>query len=402
MPKRTRLTDQQIAKLPRKVSRYTLPDPELIGHYLRIPPRTSRAPVAFAVIARGPNGKQVWETIGTADTTGIEPARDLARATLHRIKAGKSSNGPLGATVADTAAQWLERHVRKSGHRTAEESERIVAKYIVPRIGNRPIADVRRSDVAQMLDQIEDESGRSMADSVLKTYRAISRWLQLRDESYAPPLTTGMNRVPKTEGRRKRILNDDEIRKVWHVGATNFAGTTYAAFVKLALLTGQRRDKLHKLQWSDIHDDIWVIPTEPREKGNPGQIKLPRLTLDIIKSRPRFVGNPYVFAGSRNGHAAATLFSGTYKTEFDKLCGVSGWRLHDLRRTARSLMSRAGVQTEIAERVIGHARGELIEIYDRYDYQSEMADALKRLATLIEQIVDPQPNVVALQSRSGT
>jgi hypothetical protein len=50
-------------------------------------------------------------------------------------------------------------------------------------------------------------------------------------------------------------------------------------------------------------------------------------------------------------------------------------------------MSRAGVQTEIAERVLGHAQGELIEIYDRHSYQNEMALALEKLATLIEQII---------------
>ena len=106
-----------------------------------------------------------------------------------------------------------------------------------------------------MLDQIEDENGKSMADAVLKTYRAMSRWLQQRDESYTPPLTTGMNRVTKAEGRRKRILTDDEIRKIWHAGATNFAGATYAAFVKLALLTAQRREKLHECGGSDIHGE---------------------------------------------------------------------------------------------------------------------------------------------------
>ena len=386
MPKRSRLTDKQIAALPRKDSRYTLPDPEQIGLYLRVPPRTSRAAIAFAAIARDPAGKQIWETVGTADVVGIDQARELARAVIQRIKAGKPTGDTRGVTVADIAEQWLERHVRKNGFRTADESERIVARYILPRIGDRPIADVRRIDVAGMLDQIEDENGKPMADAVLKTYRAISHWLQQRDESYVPPLTAGMNRVTKAEGRRKRILSEDEIRKVWHVGATNFAGTTYAAFVKLALLTAQRREKLHKLRWDDIHGDTWVIPTEPREKGNPGQIKLPRLALDIIKSRPRFVGNPYVFAG-KNGHPSATLFSGTYKTDFDRLCGVKAWRLHDLRRTARSLMSRAKVQTEIAERVLGHAQDELIETYDQYDYQSEMADALERLAALVEQIV---------------
>ena len=386
MPKRSRLTDKQIAALPRKDSRYTLPDPEQIGLYLRVRPRTSRAPAAFAAVARDPTGKQIWETVGTTDNVGIDQARDLARAVIQRIKAGKPTSDTRGVTVADIAEQWLERHVRKGGHRTVGETERIVRRYIAPRIGNRPIADVRQIDIAELIDQIEDENGKSMADAVLKTYRAVSRWLQQRDESYTPPLTTGMNRVAKAEGRRKRILSDDEIRKVWHVGATNFAGTTYAAFVKLALLTAQRREKLHKLRWGDIHGDTWVIRTEPREKGNPGQIKLPRLALDIIKSRPRFVGNPYVFAG-KNGHASATLFSGTYKTDFDKLCGVKDWRLHDLRRTARSLMSRAKVQTEIAERVLGHAQDELIQIYDQHDYQSEMADALERLAALVEQIV---------------
>lgn len=99
------------------------------------------------------------------------------------------------------------------------------------------------------------------------------------------------------------------------------------------------------------------------------------------------VGNPHVFAG-RDGSASAAILSGTYKTIFDKLCGVSDWRVHDLRRTARSLMARAGVQTEIAERVLGHAQDELIETYDQYDYQSEMADALERLAASVEQIVD--------------
>jgi integrase len=387
MPKRTRLTDSQVAALPRKPNRYTLPDPEQIGHYLRVPARSSRAAIAFAAVARDPSGKQIWSTVGTAGSISIEQARGLAREAIKGIKAGRPSSEPGNATVRDVAEQWLERRVRKDGFRTADESERIVAKYLLPRIGDRPIADVRRIQIAEMLDEIEDQHGKAMADAVLKTFDAISRWLQQRDESYVPPLTKGMARVSKVEGRRKRILSDDEIRKVWHAGAKNFAGTTYADFVKLALLTAQRREKLHEMKWSDIHGDVWTIPTLPREKGVPPALKLPKLALDIVNSRPRFLDNPYVFAGTRNGHAAATLFSGTYKADFDKLCGVTGWRLHDLRRSARSLMSRAGVQTEIAERVLGHAQGELIEIYDQYGYEAEMADALERLAALIERVV---------------
>ena len=149
-----------------------------------------------------------------------------------------------------------------------------------------------------------------MADGVLKTFRAISRWLQQRDESYNPPLTAGMSRVPKAERRRKRILTDEEIRKVWRAGATDCAAGAYGAFVKLALLTAQRREKLHTLRWDDLTlTAYWTIRTEAREKGNPGKLKLPRLALDIIKAQPRFVGNPYVFAG-RNGEPTTTFLTG--------------------------------------------------------------------------------------------
>jgi integrase len=161
--------------------------------------------------------------------------------------------------------------------------------------------------------------------------------------------------------------------------------------------TGQRRDKLHTLRWDDLDaNGVWTIATAPREKGNPGKLKLPKVALDIIQAQPRFVGNPYVFAGRNSGPAAA-FGAGQYKVAFDRLCGVKNWRVHGLRRTARSLMARAGVQAEIAERVLGHAQGELIEIYDRHDYAVEMATALEKLAALIDRIVSPPAdNVVRL------
>ena len=156
-----------------------------------------------------------------------------------------------------------------AGMRTERERGRIISRYIVPRIGDRVFAEVRRKDIAELLDRIEDESGKPMADAVLKTFRGISKWVQKRDESYIPALTAGMTRVPKGEGRRKRILADDEIRAIWRVQGQ------YGDFVRLALLTAQRREKLITLRWDDIKDGVWTIRTAPREKGNPGKLKLP-------------------------------------------------------------------------------------------------------------------------------
>jgi len=82
--------------------------------------------------------------------------------------------------------------------------------------------------------------------------------------------------------------------------------------------------------------------------------------------------------------------------------GVSGWTLHDLRRTARSLMSRAGVPSEHAERCLGHTIRGVEGVYDRHSYREEMRLAYERLATLLGQIVEPKPNVLPLQGRNGT
>jgi integrase len=396
MPKRRGLTDKQVASLPRKEKRYTLPDPEQLGHYLRVPAKSSRAAIAFAAVARspGPDGKQIWTTVGTVDALGIDQARELAREAIRRIKSGRPATEAPKPTVKEVAEQWLERRVRKNEFRTAPEMERIVNQYIVPRIGERVFVEVRRKDIAELLDRIEDDHGKQMADGVLKVFRAISRWVQQRDEDYSPPLTAGMSRVTKAEARRKRILDDEEIRAVW--GAQG----QYGDFVRLALLTGQRRDKLHTLRWDDLDaNGVWSIRTAPREKGNPGKLKLPKVALNIVRAQPRLVGNPHVFAGQRGTGPAAAFGAGQYKTQFDKLCGVKNWRVHDLRRTARSLMARAGVQTEIAERVLGHAQGELIEIYDRHNYQTEMGLALEKLAALIDLIINqPSKNVVAIRS----
>ena len=74
------------------------------------------------------------------------------------------------------------------------------------------------------------------------------------------------------------------------------------------------------------------------------------------------------------------------------------WRLHDLRRTARSLMSRAKVPTDHAERALGHVMGGVRETYDRYEYLDEKKAAFEALAGVVELILNPPANnVVALR-----
>ena len=91
---------------------------------------------------------------------------------------------------------------------------------------------------------------------------------------------------------------------------------------------------------------------------------------------------------------------GKRKAEFDaKLTGVAPYVTHDLRRTARTLMSRAGIRPDIAERVLGHVRGGVEGIYDLHQYRDEKAHALNALAGLIETIISPNDSVVPIRRK---
>jgi len=164
--------------------------------------------------------------------------------------------------------------------------------------------------------------------------------------------------------------------------------------VRLALLTAQRREKLAGLRWADVAlDGTWQVPADERAKGAGGALVLPPAALAIIQEQPRL--GPFVFG---RGEAPFSGFSKAKRELDDKLPVMPPWVLHDLRRSARSLMSRAGVRPDVAERVLGHAISGVEGVYDRHSYREEKADALRRLAGLIESIVNPPAdNVVALR-----
>jgi integrase len=397
---RKTLTDKGVAALKPRASRYAFPDPELRGHYVRVQPSGRKS---FVTVARDPiRGKQVWTVIGAADVVSIEDARDKAREAIKRVRAGKAAlQAPPKApdSFGRVAEQWLKRHVEKKGLRSQYEIERMLNKYILPQWGKLALTDIRRSDVVALLDGIEDDHGARLADHALGLVRAIMNWHAARTDTYVPPIVRGMKRQSTAEQARRRILSDDEIRLVWKQAEAN---GMFGAFVRLALLTGQRREKIASMKLSDIVDGTWRIAVEPREKSNAGDLVLPPVALAIINAQPRIGDNPYVFAAARgNGHFRS--FS-RLKLAFDSALvrngkAVEPWTVHDLRRSFRSLLSRAGVRPDIAERCMGHAITGIEGTYDRHQYADEKRDALKRLANLIDGIVNPRDNVVPIQKR---
>jgi integrase len=171
----------------------------------------------------------------------------------------------------------------------------------------------------------------------------------------------------------------------------------------MAPVTTQRRVKVFGMKWSDIDDaGIWIVPRGHREKPTGGALPLPQLALDIVEAQPRLASSLYVFPAYRGAsHLAA---AGVLKRGLDDKLATMGWAdiarkpgvdpawvLHDLRRSARTLLSELKIAREDNERVLGHRVGSAIEgTYDLWEYVDEKRRALSALAFFIERIiVDP-------------
>jgi integrase len=391
---RKSLTDKGVSALKPRTSRYAYPDPELAGHYVRVTPNGARS---FAAVARSPDGKQIWTTFGPTDRMSIATARELARDAIKRVRAGLPAIEPKAESFETVARQWLERHAQKNRLRSEKQITRLLQVHVFPFWKGRAFLGIKRSDVAALLDDVQDNHGARQADLVLTIVRSIMNWFATRNDDYHPPIIRGMRRQNPKEQTRKRILSDDEIRTIWK--AAEDSGT-FGAIVRMCLLTAQRNGKVSTMRWADISaDGEWTIPKEAREKDSGGVLVLPEAALAIIRGRHQIGDSPYVFASVR-GNGPFRGFSATKLTFDAKLPpDLPGWVIHDLRRTARSLMSRAGVLSEHAERVMGHALAGVEGVYDRHSYRDEKADALRRLSTLIDGIVNPRANVLPLQKR---
>ena len=387
---RKSLSDAGVRALRPRSARYAYPDPELAGHYVRVQPSGAKS---FVAVTRDPGGKQVWVTIGPADLMSVDEAREKARDAIKRVQAGRPAvETPTKAdTFADVVADWRARHLERNGLRAAREINRLLDRHILPAWGAREFVSIRRSDVAALLDQIEDENGARTADYILTVTRAIMNWHAARRDDYSPPIVRGMRRQSPHAQQRSRILDDDEIRRIW--SACEALGS-YGALIRMLFLTTQRLDKVLTMAWADIDaEGVWSIPTvSKREKPHGAELELPPSARDLLASLPALEGNPYVFAGRGEGH---TNGHSKNKARLDKASGVTGWVVHDLRRTGRSLLSRAGVRPDIAERTLGHVQQGVAAVYDRHAYFAEKAAALAKLAAMIDAIVDQRPAAVA-------
>jgi len=334
------------------------------------------------------SGKRARMTLGTYPATSLARAHTLADEARAELEAGRDPRSALAKpeTLRAVCEEWAAREAGRL--RTGKDRHAILERLVYPALGDRPLTDIRRSDLVRLLDRIEDERGPAAADRTLNIVRSVFNWHASRSDDFRSPIVRGMARIKTHERARTRILTDDELRTVWRTAEGQGA---FGRFIRFLLLTGARRSEAAGMRWAELDGADWTLPAA-RNKTKLDLLRpLPPQALAMLGERDG------EFAFTNNGDGPIRGFD-RLKVRFDRATGpMERWILHDLRRTARSLMSRAGVQSDHAERVLGHVIGGVRGVYDRHSFYDEKADALAKLARLIDRIISGRPTLVRLE-----
>lgn len=348
---------------------------------------------------------------------GIDPrvekrAREAAQATEQAQDAQHSFEKVAAAFLATNGI--FKKNARGWKSRTYAEYERTINNRLVPRWKGRTIHSITRDEITDYLVEVADATPVA-ANRVLAVLSAMMAWYQTqRGAKFTSPIVRGM--APTEETARDRILSDDELRLVWHIASRR---STFGGIVRMLLLTGARKGEVAAMRHSQVgNDGIWCLPGELTKNREPLNLPLSADALSIIAAQDRTDDQDIAFSiGGKHefknwGHSKADFDNRVLRRlkAQARATGASpgdmqplpNWRLHDLRRTARSLMARAKVRPDHAERVLNHKIGGVEGTYDRHSYEDEKRDALERLAGLIRQIISGEPaKVIQFPARSA-
>src|SRR5262245_18030590 len=336
--------------------------------------------------------------LGVYPEMSLAEAHEAWRQVRKEIKAGRDPRAlnqkPASTVFADVAEEWLRRDI--AGNRTEGEYRRIFKKDVLPGWGHLQIHEITRRHVLDLLDGIVDRGKPTMA---LRTYMRLHRlfaWAVKRGIVDTNPVATVEK--PAGEVRRDRVLDDKELVAVWR--AAEQLGYPVGHAVRLLILTGARRDEIAKLRWAEIEDGTIHLKGERTKKGQAHDIPLSAPARELLEEMPR-IGDDYV--PTFNGKTAINNWDGL-KRQLDKISGVTGWRLHDLRRSVATGLQKLGVALQVTEAVLGHLSGSragVVGIYQRHNYASEKRSALEAWGEHVMALVQGRQTDVVLPIRTA-
>jgi Site-specific recombinase XerD len=365
-----RLTDFSIAALP-------VPDSGSVQFYDDLIPgfgvRVSNGGTRSYILTYGTRRQR--ETIGRVGIITLREARLEAKRRLAEYTLGKER--PQTTDWNSAVDEYLQEVALIRRERTHKSYEYALKKHF--KYGVTKLSAITPHDLKKNLSRLADRPAEQQHAFV--ALRAFIRWAYRQHYIDRNPMDR--MRQPHPYRPRDRVLSDDELKAIW--GACE--DDAFGRIVKLLILTGQRVGEITSLTAAMVGEDTITIPASLAKNGHKHFIPLGEQAKALLMPKDADKDRKFL--------VSATLDKrfnnyGKSKDHLDERCGVSAWRLHDLRRTFASGMASIGIALPVTERLLNHVSGSfggIVGVYQRYDYMPEMKDAIARWETHVQAIV---------------
>ena len=363
-------------------------DDRLTGFGLRVGDTGTRSYFIEYRAGRGRGAPKRRLTLGRHGHLTVEQARKAAQEQLGRVAAGEDPATRRKAVALAQSqrfetivAEWLKRD--QAANRSHNEVKRLMERDVLPVLAGRPIEEIRKRDIIALVDAIADRGAPIVANRVLAHTKRLFKWAAGRDIIESDPAAHVEKASPEVS--RDRVLSDDELVAVWRA-AEGIEGP-FGAGVRLLIMTGARREEIFSARWSELSKsgDALALPRERAKSNEQRVIWLSPRASDIVEGLPRLGPFMLTTIGDRP-------FSNISKNKarLDELSGVTGWRLHDIRRTVATSMQRLGVRLEVIEAVLGHVSGSrrgIVRTYQRHTFENEAREALAAWGAHVDALI---------------
>ncbi|MBR0804117.1 integrase family protein [Bradyrhizobium japonicum] len=367
------LTDLLVRKIGPRDKPFLIWDTKQRGLALRVQPTGHKS--WKCIYAR--SGRPRWYSIGAADAIDLSDARKLAGRIMFAVAEGKDPQAERIAargqgTFAELAARYVKEYSSKK-NKSYKQAERLVDKYLVPRWGKLPAADISRSDVKSALAAV---AAPVLSNQVLAAGSAVFSWA-IREEILKVNPCQKIERNETTS--RERILSDRELPLFW---------AEFNPALRLLLLLGQRPGEISAMHRAHMEGGWWTLPGKPEaatewpgtKNGETHRVWLSQPAVSLLGDLAMGEATGPVFPQLRSLDATMRDICAKLKIN-DKVTP------HDLRRTFSSKVTALGFGRDAMNRVTNHKEGGIASVYDRYEYADENKKIMEAVATHLMSLV---------------
>ena len=328
------------------------------------------------------NARLKRDEAAQAAAVGVSPARQKQ---AEKVAGGKA------ATVRDFGQIFFTEVVSKDCANTTIP-RRYLEKEIYPAIGAKRMGSVTPEDVRAIIWKKKEEGFDAAAGQLRGILKRLFDYaLTCGHATHNPVLALPMRHVYKAKSR-ERTLSPSEIRVFLRAVFESNIRRQFKLGLYLLLLTMVRKSELLLARWEHVDLDLceWQIPAENSKTGKPHVVYLSNQAVDLFKELKRLAGESELVMPGRSSVTRPFAHNAINTALKVALQGqdIPPFTIHDLRRTASTLLHENGWASDVVEKALNHLLGGVRGVYNRAQYAPQRREMLQFWATYVENLVN--------------